>query len=313
MIQIRKSLSGITATDFVVLIFCQFLSILNIIYFYKVQTWYVNIITNSLITAYIIAIASLVQKRKNNFYRQLHLWYLVPLVFIFFKELYTMIEPIRGVIFDGHLILIDRYIFRTDPTFELHKIANPFLTEFLQIVYGTFFFLPVILGIDLIRQKKTDAFDYSAFIIVLGFCLSFIGYILVPAIGPRFTLHTFADNNIEMPGVFITNFLREIVNSGESIPSGTLYPAAMVQRDAFPSGHTQMTLLVMFLSVKFKSRFRWFFIPNGILLIFATVYLRYHYVTDLIGGFFFMLFTLWTGKFIYTWWDKVKVYTKNSI
>ena len=108
-----------------------------------------------------------------------------------------------------------------------------------------------------------------------------------------------------MPGVFITDYLSEIVNSGESIPSGTPFPALVVQRDAFPSGHTQMTLLVMYLSVKFKSRTKYFLIPDGILLIFATVYLRYHYVTDLIGGIVFMFLTIWTGKYIYRWWKRV--------
>ena len=113
-------------------------------------------------------------------------------------------------------------------------------------------------------------------------------------------------NNTELPGLFITNFLREIVNGGESIPHGTLNSALMVQRDVFPSGHTQMTLLVMFLSVKYKSKLKWFFIVNGTLLIFATVYLRYHYVIDLIGGLLFMIFTLWSGKYFYNWWMKVR-------
>ncbi|MEW6194705.1 MAG: phosphatase PAP2 family protein [Bacteroidota bacterium] len=215
-----------------------------------------------------------------------------------------MVDPIRGVIIDNYLIIIDRFIFGFDPTIELYKISSPLLTELLQIVYGTFFFLPVILGVDLILSDKTNEFKYSTFIIVFGFVLSFIGYLLFPAIGPRFTLHNFATNNIEMPGLFITDMLREIVNSGESIPSGTPNPASVVQRDAFPSGHTQMTLLVMYLSVKFVSRLKLFFLINGSLLIFATVYLRYHYVADLIGGFLFMLLTLLSGKYFYNWWNE---------
>ncbi|OGU36952.1 MAG: hypothetical protein A2068_13220 [Ignavibacteria bacterium GWB2_35_6b] len=139
------------------------------------------------------------------------------------------------------------------------------------------------------------------FIIVLGFFLSYIGYILLPAIGPRFTLHNFDLTNVELPGLFLTNYLREIVNAGESIPAGTPNPELVVQRDAFPSGHTQMTLLVMYLSVKFNSKTKYFFLINGSLLIFATVYLRYHYVADLIGGVIFMIFTLWSGYKLYNY------------
>jgi len=302
MRQIKILITGVNPTDFIVIVFCQLLTLLNLIYISRIETWYLNVFMNTALTVYVLFISYLNKKSNNILWRQLHFWYLVPLIFLFFKELYLMVDPIRGIIYDDVLIRIDRWIFGTNPTHELMKISNPFLTELLQIVYGTFFFLPVILGISLMLKDKTEEFNYSAFTIVYGFMLSYLGYILFPAIGPRFTLHDFQMNNIEMPGLFLTDYLREIVNSGESIPSGTPNPASIVQRDAFPSGHTQMTLLVMYLSVKFNSGTKYFLIPNGILLIFATVYLRYHYVVDLIGGAIFMLFTLLSGKYIYSWW-----------
>ncbi len=298
-------LLSLNATDIIVITFCVLLSLLNLIFINRIEYWYLNILINVIIVISIIFIVINIKKDKNTIWHQLHYWYLVPLIFVFFKELYLMVDPIRGVIYDDILIAIDRFILGVDPTVELYKISNPYLTELLQIVYATFFFLPVILGLEFILSNRVNDLDYSAFIIVYGFILSFIGYLLVPAIGPRFTLHDFASNNLEMPGVFITDFLREIVNSGESIPSGTLNPEKIVQRDVFPSGHTQMTLLVMFLSFKFNSRVKYFFLINGTLLIFATVYLRYHYIIDLIGGALFMLFTIWSGKQIYTRWNRL--------
>jgi len=303
---IKSSIKNLLPVDFIVIVFCFLLSLLNLIFIQRVSLWQFHIIVNLLIVLFVLITVSLEKRTQNILWKQFHFWYPVPLIFIFFKELYGMIDPIRGIIYDDILILIDRFIFRFDPTIELYRISNPYLTELLQIVYGTFFFLPVILGIELIRQKKSEEFNFSAFIIVYGFILSFIGYIFVPSIGPRFTLHNFGTTNSELPGLFITNFLREIVNSGESIPSGTINPALLVQRDAFPSGHTQMTLLVMFLSVKFGSKLKWFFIINGTLLILATVYLRYHYVVDLIGGLLFAILTLWSGKYIYNWWERTR-------
>lgn len=302
----KKIFFNINPVDIIVIIFSLFLTALNLIYNKKIGLWQSNIIINALIISFVLFVAYKDSFNSNSIWKYLHYIYLVPLILIFFKEIYYIVDPIRGVIYDDILIRIDRMIFKADPTHELYKIANPYLTELLQIVYGTFFFLPVMLGIDLILLNKYDELEYSAFIIVYGFLLSYIGYILVPAIGPRFTLHNFELNDIELPGIFLTNFLREVVNAGESIPKGTLNPAAIVQRDAFPSGHTQMTLLVMILSVKFKSRIQFFFIIDGILLIFATVYLRYHYVVDLIGGFVFMLFTLWSGKYLYRFCKEIQ-------
>jgi membrane-associated phospholipid phosphatase len=215
-----------------------------------------------------------------------------------------MVKPIRTYDFDNLFIAIDRWMFGTDPTHWLHQLANPVLTEILQIIYGMFYLLPIILGLSLLRKKRFVAMDFALFTIFYGFCLSYLGYFTLPGIGPRFTLHDFSTINEQLPGLWLTNFLRELVNSGESIPSGTPNPAEVVQRDVFPSGHTMITLIVIFLSVKLKSRSKYFFVPVGSLLIFSTVYLWYHYVIDLIGGLAFMIFAVWSAKYIFNWWRR---------
>ena len=195
-------------------------------------------------------------------------------------------------------------MFGVNPTHLLQKIAFPLLTEILQIIYGSFYLLPIMLCLFLLRNKERVVFEYAIFSVIYGFYLSYIGYFALPGVGPRFTLHDFSLMNIQLPGVWLTSYLRDFVNIGESIPPGTLNPALVVQRDVFPSGHTMITLLVMYLSVKLKSRSRYFFIPIGTLLIFSTVYLWYHYVIDLVGGMLFMIFSVWSGKYIFNWWQR---------
>ena len=194
--------------------------------------------------------------------------------------------------------------FGTNPTQYLYQFANPILTEILQIAYASFFIMPLVLLIELQLKKQILNFRFLAFSLVLGFILSYIGYFLVPAVGPRFTLHDFEMTNIELPGLWITNYLREFINTGESIPAGTPNPIEVVQRDVFPSGHTQMTLITMFLAYKFRTSTRYFIYVIGTLLIFATVYLRYHYVVDLIGGLIFMLLTMYLSKRLFNWWNR---------
>jgi membrane-associated phospholipid phosphatase len=302
----HKLLMKLNATDLVVIIFYLFLTILNLIYHSRIIEWPVLILINFAVISFVVSVAYLDDSGKRKFWFQVHYWYLAPLILLTFKELYLMIKPIRGMDFDYVLINVDRFIFGTDPTKVLLKIANPFLTEILQIAYSSFYLLPIILGINLMMHNRRTALDFSVFSVVYGFFLSYYGYFLLPAIGPRFTLHNFNNLNNELPGLFLTNFLREIINLGESIPSGTPNPADIVQRDVFPSGHTEMTLIVMYLSYKFKAKSRYFLIPIGTLLIIATVYMRYHYVIDLIGGALFMAFTMWSGKYIYNYWQSVK-------
>ena len=304
MTKFKELVKYLKAFDLVVVVFYIILSVLHVIYHDRIDTWLIWIIVNIMIIGVSFFLAYMESKNGNEFWSGVHYWYLVPVVLITFKELYFMIQPIRIYDHDNMFILIDRWIFGTDPTQFLRQISTPWLTEILQIIYGTFYILPILLGLFLLRKKRYVAMDFAVFIVVYGFYLSYLGYFIWPGIGPRFTLHNFNTINQDLPGLFLTNFLRELVNSGESIPAGTLNPAAVVQRDIFPSGHTMITLIVMYLSVRLKSRSKYFFVPVGTLLIFSTVYLWYHYVIDLIGGLLFMIFALWTGKYIFNWWRR---------
>ncbi|MBU1100453.1 MAG: phosphatase PAP2 family protein [Bacteroidetes bacterium] len=306
MIKINKLISVLSPIDFIVVVFYLFLTAVNLIFMERVTNWQTLIIMNAGILSIVFGLAYFSEKKNHPIITHLRYWYLIPLIFITFKELYYLAYPIHGVDYDTYLIAIDRFIFGFDPTVALYKIANPYLTELLQIVYGTFFFLPVLLAADLLMNSRWKELEYHAFIIVFGFILSYTGYLFFPAVGPRFTLHDFTLLNEQLPGLFLTNYLRDIVNAGESIKSGAVDAVKYVQRDVFPSGHTQMTILVMYLSWKFKTKTRWFFLVTGSLLVFSTVYLRYHYVVDVLGGFVFVVLTLWLGKHIFNWWKGVR-------
>jgi len=303
---IKKQLLKLHANDLLIVTFAILLTIVNLIFCNRVSNWQNHVIVNIITIVLIFIIVNMDRPGKGVFWKQLHYWYMVPIIFLSFKEIYFMVKPIRGVDYDNVLIAIDRFLFGGDPTHFLYQIANPYLTELLQIIYGSFFFLPVLLGIDILINQNEKNFRFMTFAIILGFFLSYIGYFIVPAIGPRFTLHDFASTNTELPGLFFTNFLRGIVNAGESIPVGTPNPMEVVQRDVFPSGHTQITLIVMYLSVKFRTPTRYIFLPVGTLLIFSTVYLRYHYVIDLIGGLVFMIATMIFAYLLFNWWMKIK-------
>ena len=304
MNKLKTLIKHLKAFDVVVVFFYIILSIVHIIFKSKIDTWLIWVFVNVSIIFISFLLAYLESKFDNEFWNGVHYWYIVPVILLTFKQLYFMVKPIRIYDYDYLFIEIDRWLFGTDPTLFLYQISNPVLTELLQIVYGSFYLLPILLGLFLLRKKRYVAMDFAVFVIIYGFYLSYLGYFILPGIGPRFTLHDFSTINVELPGLLLTNFLREIVNAGESIPYGTPNPAEVVQRDIFPSGHTMITLIVMFLSVRLKSRSRYFFVPVGTLLIFSTVYLWYHYVIDLIGGLAFMLFAVWSGKYIFNWWRK---------
>lgn len=304
MSKLKSLIKKLKAFDIVVIGFSLFLILLHLIFNSKIENSVTWIFINLVVITIAFTISYLEAVTEQKVWRIIHYWYIAPIILLMFRQLFFMVKPIRVNDYDNLFIAIDRWLFGTDPTHFLYHISNPVLTEILQIIYGMFYLLPIILCLSLLKKDRFLALDFALFSVIYGFFLSYLGYFSLPGIGPRFTLHDFNTINQALPGLWLTNHLREMTNAGEGIPFGTLNPASIVQRDVFPSGHTMITLIVMYLSVRLKSRSRYFFIPIGTLLIFSTVYLWYHYVIDLIGGLAFMVFSLWSGKIFFNWWRK---------
>ena len=156
----------------------------------------------------------------------------------------------------------------------------------MQLVYTTFYFIPIILAVLL--AKRDDDFDFYLFNIIFCFYTSYIGYFLIPAIGPRFTLDHL--QSVSLHGVWVMQDIQIFLNKLENI-----------QRDAFPSGHTAITVLTLIFAFKYHRKYAYILTPITIMMVISTVYLRYHYVIDVIAGLLLVGFVLLTGPRLYRW------------
>lgn len=308
---LKKYFSALQPVDLVVIVFATFLIVLDIIFHSRIEHHLTLISVNVGVIIFVFVVANLDAQYQNKLFKSIRSWYIAPMILLTFKQLYFMVAPIHGKDYDTLLIEIDRWLFGVDPTVWLWQFSHPVLTEIIQIAYSSFYFLFIVAGYELYKKGDFEKFSFAAFLIVYGFYLSYIGYFFLPAVGPRFTLHDFSVTNTELPGLYLTNLLRDFVNFGESIVKSHPNPIEIVQRDVFPSGHTQMTLVLLYISTHYGMRSKLFLWVVGILLIFGTVYLRYHYVIDLIAGGVFMILTVWSAKFIYNGWNNLKMRWKN--
>lgn len=300
----RSILQSLAPVDALVIVFLLLVSIVAVAWGYLIQAWPYLIGANVISSVLIVFVALRGREPGHRIARFFHTWYPVPAIFYIFKEVYILIQSLGLKDWDNLLIECDRFLFHADPTVWLSRYSTPVVTELLQIAYVSYYFLMITLGIELYIRKDQERFSLAIFTIVYGFILSYIGYCAFPAVGPRFTLHDFAALDRELPGLWLTEPFRALINSGESIPQNVANPIVYAQRDAFPSGHTEMTLIVMYLAYRYHLRSRWWLYVFGTLLIISTVYLRYHYVTDLLGGLLFMLFTVWTAPKLIAWWKE---------
>jgi membrane-associated phospholipid phosphatase len=300
----RNITTTLHTADILVIGFGFVLSLINIAFASLIPHWWILVGINTGVSVCVCLLGYARHHSTSRVIRFVHDWYVAPMVFFSFKELYWMIKPIHGGRdYDDLLMAIDRWMFGVNPTEWLSQFSFPLLTEVLQIAYTSFYFLFLLLGSELYRRHSPNLFHYFMFTVVYGFFLSYLGYFFLPAVGPRFMLHDFSRLDTDLPGIVLTPYLRWFVNAGGSVPMNVPNDMAIAgaQRDVFPSGHTMMTLTLVYLSAKFQARVRHFIYVIGSLLIVATVYQRYHYVIDLIAGGCFMALCVLTSARLYAW------------
>ncbi len=306
-------LRSLRPVDALTVAFALLVTLVALVFAQKVGAWVYLVPINLAASIGLIVLARRDLSSQNAFLRFVHNWYPVPIIFLAFKEVYVIIQSLRLSDWDPLLIAIDRAIFHVDPTVWVAQFASPLLTEILQIAYVSYYFIMLTLGVEVLLSGDRRRFSFVMFAVTYGFFLSYLGYVAFPAVGPRFTLNSFEGLSTDLPGLYLTDTLRDFINSGESIPRDVVNPIAFAQRDAFPSGHTQMTLIVMFLAQRYRLKSRWALHVMGTLLIISTVYLRYHYVVDLLGGALFMIFTVRSAPKIFDWWEARKSISSLSL
>lgn len=261
-------------TENTFLVYLLFLALFTLIFRNKITGWEPIFFSEVLAAIVIVAVVKLQQAHPEIIGLTLvRNWLLLPFILYGYRVQHFLINCERNPGFlpdrDSWLIAADRFLFGVDPTVWLQKITFPWLTELLQLIYATDYFLPLILILVLYLRKKRIPFQKSVFILTGGYLLSYLGYFLIPAIGPRFTI----PHSVPLHGILFREKLRDLIYWMEACP-----------RDCFPSGHTEIPLLTLWLAHRYQRKIFRIYLPILIGMIFSTVYLRFHYVVDIFAG-----------------------------
>jgi membrane-associated phospholipid phosphatase len=233
-------------------------------------------VSTTLVTVFIALIAAQIALMKYG-RMNIVLSYAYDLFFPFFCIL---------IVFEGL-----GYMVHTLHPKDMERFINPLLTDIMQLAYISYYFLPIILGMILKAQKDDQAFDRSLFLIIFCFYLSYIGYLLMPALGPRYTINHL--QTLDLEGLVFAQPIQDALNRLEGI-----------KRDAFPSGHTGVALTVLYCAYLHEKRIFWIYLPIVILLMISTVYSRYHYVVDVLAGILLAFATIIIGNGYYEFREK---------
>lgn len=227
----------------------------------------------ALLLALLLVALSAGRQHASSFVRAIHAFLPVLIVPVIFDSMGDLIPWVRSGTVDDLLISIDFRLFGgRHPTVLFERFVHPLLTTVLQFAYISYYPMAITLGAVLYLKKNKTAFGEAIFGIILCFYLSYAGYLLFPAIGPRFTLAHLQTRDLAASPLVLA--IQETLNALEN-----------TKTDAFPSGHTAIALMSLFYAAKFRERaLAAVLVPAVTGLIVSTVYLRYHYVIDVIAG-----------------------------
>ncbi|MEE9432060.1 MAG: phosphatase PAP2 family protein [Melioribacteraceae bacterium] len=214
-----------------------------------------------------------------------------PVIFLIisFESLYMLVQYFNKNRYDALLDKIDIAILSVSPTIYIEQFTHPLFTDIFYLFYLIYFPMPIIILGVMFKRNMFVEVEKSLLIYLFTYYLAYILYFFVPAEGPRFFLLN--EYAYPLTGIFLAEPIRQIVNTFEP---NTL--------DVFPSLHTAILAVTMFVSYKYNRKvFNWFILP-AIGIPISLIYCRYHYFVDMIAGLVLAVFSFWLASKIY---DKI--------
>ncbi|HEX8913813.1 MAG TPA: phosphatase PAP2 family protein [Humisphaera sp.] len=191
---------------------------------------------------------------------------------------------------DAALIAADRAMLGVDATVWLQRFVAPWLNDLMHLAYCTYYVFPVVVGVAMWRRDRAVARRFI-FTVVLAFYVSYVGYFVVPARGPRTAQ---ADQyTVSTRDTPVSRAIYDFLDGAEK-----------TKDDVFPSGHNMITAVCLIAAWRFDRRVFWPLLPVGVALAVSTVYCRFHYVADVVAGIGLAVVTVPVGYWVYGRWGR---------
>ena len=172
---------------------------------------------------------------------------------------------------DQELIALDQRVFGFQASLAIQPFITPARTAWMEFSYFYHVLnIPLVGCFVYLCRPRARFREMMSGLMVVTF-LGLLGYILVPAIGPIYSLHDVYTVPLSQP-ISIFNQQLEFMD------------LARIHRDVFPSMHVAISFLVWLYALRNSRRLFWMLSPLILSLWVSTIYLRYHYLIDVVAG-----------------------------
>jgi hypothetical protein len=212
-------------------------------------------------------------------------------------SLYTVLGKL-GVIAmpylaDAALSSADNWLLGFDPSLALQPYQTPSRIEFLSLFYAAFIpyiYFSLFLGCIGKPQLERDQYLTGW---IFTYAISYLGYIFLPAHGPG----VFQADQYQV-ALHGGSFYRLVVLGNEA--TGGL-------QGVFPSLHVGCSVYLCVSDLR-KNRLRGLtYLPLIVLIYVATIFLRYHYIVDLVAGTIIPVVCIALGERVVNHWALMRL------
>ncbi len=177
---------------------------------------------------------------------------------------------------DASIYAFDLRVFGFEPSVVLDRYVTPRTTEWFAFFYFLYFLILCVHVLPMVYwQRDVHLLARFSTGMLLIFCTAHVLYMIVPGFGPYWYLKgTFRH---ELAGGTFWRLVREAVDAGGA------------QKDIFPSLHTAVPTYFAIFSFRHRNRtpFKYWWPVIAFLatqIIVATMFLRWHYLVDVVAG-----------------------------
>ena len=221
---------------------------------------------------------------QNKVFYFLRNFYPLLILSYFYKET-GYLNNIVFNYFDGYFVYLEKALWGMQPSIEFSKhFPQKWFSELMNFSYFFYYFLTLGIGLLAYFWNKTRL-QKIIFMVAVSFLIYYLIFAFFPVKGPQFWFYGADAKPVD--SYFFSKMVKLAQHIGET------------QTGAFPSSHVGMSVIFLILTYKYLRKTFWVILIPVVLLWFATVYIKAHYLIDVIGGFITAPLIYWVSDKMY--------------
>ena len=228
----------------------------------------------------------------------LRTFYAFLIVTVLYRETGILNQLITGTYHDGLFVALEERVFGFHPVVRfMETFPSRIVAEVLYMAYFSYYVLVLAVGAALYIKNRQQIFHYVS-IVSFVFYVCYFMFTLFPVLGPT---------AIQLPGYAEQiGFSYDIPPVPATVAAAFFYKLMTVLHGkyqvigaAFPSSHVAVSVVAAYFVWRYLPRIRYLIAIDVFLLTLATVYCRYHYAVDAIGGLIAAAILIPLGEWLY--------------